>query len=236
MSEIYMVRHGQASFGKDNYDVLSDRGIQQSEILGQYLVNLGINFDAVYTGSLDRQKKSAEIVLEVYRKNGVTIPDPLVDDRFNEYDTRKIIETQLDEMLDEEPSLREHLPTFFTSRKSFQLIFERAMGRWVSGRHRPVGIESWAQFQARVAGALKGVMGNHVEKARSVIFASGGSISASVQYATGLSGAETINLSWQMVNTAVTRFRYNRDRLSLQSFNCYPHLELAGDGELITYR
>ncbi|PCI45804.1 MAG: histidine phosphatase family protein, partial [Alphaproteobacteria bacterium] len=36
MAEIYLVRHGQASFNTDDYDRLSDRGRQQSEYLGQY--------------------------------------------------------------------------------------------------------------------------------------------------------------------------------------------------------
>jgi len=36
MSEIFLVRHAQASFGTDNYDELSDIGWQQSRLLGEY--------------------------------------------------------------------------------------------------------------------------------------------------------------------------------------------------------
>jgi broad specificity phosphatase PhoE len=236
MSELYLIRHGQASFGKDNYDVLSENGTRQSKILGAYLARLGLRFDAIYSGTLDRQRKTAEITAEEFRKAGLEIPALTEEPGFNEYNTRKIIETQLGTLFEVDPELKEHMPTFFTSRRSFQLIFERAMGRWVSGEHGVEGLETWPEFQERVARALKEIMARHGEKSRVAVFASGGSISASVQFATGLSGQETINLSWQMVNTAVTRLRYNRERVSLQSYNCYPHLELAGGGELITYR
>jgi len=33
MSDLYLIRHGQASFGKDNYDRLSPLGIRQARIL-----------------------------------------------------------------------------------------------------------------------------------------------------------------------------------------------------------
>jgi len=42
MSSIYLVRHGQASFGSANYDELSDRGRRQSRILGEYLFNTSL--------------------------------------------------------------------------------------------------------------------------------------------------------------------------------------------------
>jgi broad specificity phosphatase PhoE len=47
-----MVRHGQASFGKANYDKLSEKGHEQCRILAEYMIRTGLSFDAVYTGSL----------------------------------------------------------------------------------------------------------------------------------------------------------------------------------------
>jgi len=45
MGTLYLVRHGQASFGADNYDVLSPLGHRQAERLGQYLKERGIDFE-----------------------------------------------------------------------------------------------------------------------------------------------------------------------------------------------
>jgi broad specificity phosphatase PhoE len=52
MGHLYLVRHGQASFGADNYDQLSELGGWQSERLGQYFASKGRAFDTVITGSL----------------------------------------------------------------------------------------------------------------------------------------------------------------------------------------
>ena len=39
---LLLVRHGQASFGAADYDQLSDRGVEQSRRLGQWLVDGGL--------------------------------------------------------------------------------------------------------------------------------------------------------------------------------------------------
>jgi broad specificity phosphatase PhoE len=54
MGNLYFVRHGQASFGADDYDQLSELGSRQSVRLGEYLAEKGLQFEAVYTGSLKR--------------------------------------------------------------------------------------------------------------------------------------------------------------------------------------
>ena len=41
MSELLVIRHGQASFGQDNYDVLSDLGHRQSKAVGALLREMG---------------------------------------------------------------------------------------------------------------------------------------------------------------------------------------------------
>jgi broad specificity phosphatase PhoE len=41
MGTLYLVRHGQASFGADDYDQLSELGRRQSVRLGEYLRGKG---------------------------------------------------------------------------------------------------------------------------------------------------------------------------------------------------
>ncbi|MGK0529545.1 MAG: broad specificity phosphatase PhoE, partial [Alteromonadales bacterium] len=50
MTDIYLVRHGQASFGKANYDKLSELGGQQAIWLGDYFKHRNVEFDAVFSG------------------------------------------------------------------------------------------------------------------------------------------------------------------------------------------
>ena len=40
MSEIYFIRHGQASFGEENYDRLSDLGVKQAKYLARHLAKI----------------------------------------------------------------------------------------------------------------------------------------------------------------------------------------------------
>jgi broad specificity phosphatase PhoE len=52
MGNLYLVRHGQASFGAADYDNLSELGQRQSVRLGEYFAGKGLQFDAVITGTL----------------------------------------------------------------------------------------------------------------------------------------------------------------------------------------
>ena len=47
MTSIYLVRHGQASFGKKDYDNLSEIGKKQSFLLGKHFKKLKLNFRVV---------------------------------------------------------------------------------------------------------------------------------------------------------------------------------------------
>ncbi|MBI3905277.1 MAG: histidine phosphatase family protein, partial [Pseudomonas fluorescens] len=74
MGSIYLIRHGQASFGADDYDVLSPTGIRQAEILGRHLAELGISFDRCLAGDLRRQQHTANSALEQFAAVGLPVP------------------------------------------------------------------------------------------------------------------------------------------------------------------
>ena len=59
MGIIHLVRHGQASFGAADYDVLSAEGEEQARLLGLALA--GLRPDRVVHGSLVRQRRTASI-------------------------------------------------------------------------------------------------------------------------------------------------------------------------------
>ena len=52
MGTLHLVRHGQASFGSDDYDRLSDLGVRQCRRLGEYWAARGQRFSAVLRGTL----------------------------------------------------------------------------------------------------------------------------------------------------------------------------------------
>ena len=74
MSKLVLVRHGQASFFSDDYDRLSEMGERQSRALAEYWLKSGVAFDEVYTGTLVRQKRTAEVVGDAFRDAGQPWP------------------------------------------------------------------------------------------------------------------------------------------------------------------
>ena len=58
MAQFYLVRHGQASFGSDNYDQLSPLGHQQARWLGEYFAERDMQFDGLITGDLVRHQET----------------------------------------------------------------------------------------------------------------------------------------------------------------------------------
>lgn len=236
MSEIYMIRHGQASFGREDYDLLSPTGIRQARVLARHLTLLGPAFDMVYCGTMERQKMTAREAIESYTLSGVSLPGPAISEAFDEYDSRAVWDSQIPQMLQEDPSLSEDLERVFTDPKAFQRIFERVMLRWISGSYDIPGIPRWRDFVMRVRDGLLEIMKRHGSGKQIAVFTSGGPISVALQTALGLSDEKTMGISWQIMNASITRFKYNATGIALAGFNDVTHLELEQDKDLLTYR
>ena len=57
---LLLVRHGQASFGTADYDVLSETGWEQGRLLGDWLRARGVTPTAVVRGGMRRHRETAE--------------------------------------------------------------------------------------------------------------------------------------------------------------------------------
>ncbi|MEK7919640.1 phosphoglycerate mutase family protein, partial [Burkholderia contaminans] len=83
MAELFLVRHGQASFGTDDYDRLSAAGKQQGVWLGEYFAQQALTFDRVICGTLNRHAQTVDAILRGMGREGAPV------DRhpgLNEYD------------------------------------------------------------------------------------------------------------------------------------------------------
>ena len=236
MSEIYFVRHGQASFGTDDYDRLSDIGVRQAKVLARHLARTGKIFDAVYFGLMERQQKTAEVFISHYHEKGLVVPRPQIDENFNEYDSLSVWDALIPEMTAEQPSLTDELEKLPGDQKAFQRIFSRVMNRWTKGAHKASTIPRWDDFTRRVVRGLENLATRHGAKKRLAVFTSGGPISVAVRSALGLSDRMTLEVSWQLMNASITRIKYNSQGIMLAGFNDVTHLELEGDAKLLTYR
>jgi broad specificity phosphatase PhoE len=236
MVTLYMIRHGQASFGQQNYDRLSQMGVSQMRALAAYLADIFLEIDAVYSGPLERQKSSALEVVSACREFGKEIPDMVVVQDLTEFDYRSVLASQVPDMVKEDPSLKNDLQKIYTDGSSFQKVFGGAVFRWASGRFDKPGVETWDDFSAKTCSALTEIASTQGSGGNILVFTSGGCIAAAIQHALDLSSEHAVGLNWQLVNSSITKFAYRNTKLTLAGYNAIAHLELKKEKKLITYR
>jgi len=231
MTRIYLVRHGQASFGAGNYDRLSPLGERQSLLLGQHLQRIDFRADAWLSGTLDRQRSTLAAMLQGLEAAAATEAHAA----FNEYDHEAILGAYLPRAMQDMGLSPDQRVTLFADTRQFQDAFARVMKHWVEGTsHERPPFETWEAFQMRIREALERLASAGPE--RIVIVTSGGPISLALQAALGLTPEKTFSLNWAILNASVTELRVRRGALMLASFNNVAHLELVGDPSLLTYR
>ena len=224
MPTLYLVRHGQASFGADDYDHLSDLGRRQGVRLGQYLrERFGdeLRFDAVLTGTLRRQVGTWQAIAE-----GAGIDVPHVSwPGLNEYDSHAVITA-----IHPEPLPKPDTPELY--RQHFRLLRD-GLAAWMDGRVQPAGMPRYADFRAGVVGAL-----DHVRQSYQgdvLLVSSGGPIATAVAHILDAPPATSIELNLRIRNTALTEFAFNPKRHTLVTYNTLPHLEASVFRDWITY-
>ena len=236
MSEIYFIRHGQASFGQENYDRLSPAGIRQARLLGRHLARLDRSFNAVICGTLERQQHTAGAMIDAFGENGSRLPSPHTNPAFDEFDSQAVWLAILPQVLDDEPGAKADLDQMLADRRAFQRLFQQVMERWITDRYDSSECPGWQDFTGRVRTGIETLTNQWGSEKRLAVVSSGGPISVAVQMALGLSDANTISLTWQIANASVSRFKYSHRGIALAGFNDVAHLELEKDPQLITYR
>ncbi|WP_290523848.1 histidine phosphatase family protein [Alcanivorax sp.] len=225
MPVIYLIRHGQASFGKPDYDKLSDHGWEQGRLLGRAMQNQDLGVPVAVCGTMRRHTETAEATL-----TELGLPAQWrTDTGFNEYNHKEIL--ALDWPLAEDhAAVTEWLMQQEHPRKVFQSRFEQAVRRWQRGEDRYS--ESWSQFRERVLASVYS-LGNSLNKGDSaLVFTSGGAISVIIQHLMGLNDDALLTWNRTLINASVTRLVVNAGTLRLVSVNEHLHLPT----EQVTYR
>ena len=222
MGTLYLVRHGQASFGADDYDQLSPRGHAQAVRLGEYWRQRGQQFDAVITGTLRRHTQTLAGIAE-----GLQItPQALQMPGLNEYDSHALIAA-----IHPQPLGPADTPEKF--RQHFRILCD-ALAQWMGGVISPQGMPSWDDFSAGVRATLEHVRRHHTGH-NVLLVSSGGPISTAVGEVLSTPPEVTIALNMRIRNSAVTEFSVNPKRLMLQTFNTLPHLDTPEHRDWITH-
>jgi broad specificity phosphatase PhoE len=229
MGAIYLLRHGQASFGSDDYDKLSAIGHAQAKVLGTALKARGVQPTLVASGTMQRHLDTAAGSLQAM---GLAhVPDQHAG--VNEYDHEDVIRVAEPRYVDKMLMMGE-LAAGGDPRRAFQQFFRGAVMRWVEGEQQGY-VETWAAFKQRSLAALDELVRRTGAKDTTLVYTSGGFISVVVAHLLGLDDRQAFTINWTLANTGITKLVSGRDGLHLISVNEHAHLE-GGEPGLLTYR
>lgn len=227
MTTIYLIRHGQASIGAANYDVLSPLGQRQARVTGSHFSNIGTTFDAIYSGSLQRQIDTAEIAL------GKRPPTLTVNPQFNEYTHDAIFRHYAPVLAESNDHVAASLAGGSNTKLTYR-TFSTLMNAWANDDSPHADIESWQQFNARLQSAIDTVASNHTAEETVAIFTSGGVICTLMQQAMQFPQEDIFALNWGIYNASISTLQLHNTQPNLRGYNNISHLELERDDSLIT--
>ena len=215
MTEVLLVRHGQASLGGATYDQLSSLGYQQAQWLAEYLHAqdaLDSKPTVVISGGMKRQLQTAQPIITSLRQNSA-IEQP----GFKEFDFEAVVMAYLEAnpgyLLSDKP----------TNKELYKLL-SAAMADWAENRLLLQNEqETWQDFHCGVAQAWQDL--KPIDAGRSIVVTSAGVIASILRQLLRLDNLATIQLNLQIKNSSVTRLTFDAGQYHLNGFNSLHHLE-----------
>lgn len=207
MGAIHLIRHGQASWGSDDYDQLSEPGTAQGAALGAAWRAGGFRPDSSVAGSMKRHHQTVTAATGALGAGTWT-----TDARWNEYDHLALTGHA-------DASSRPADP------REFQSQLDSALREWVVGERQ--GDEPFAAFRGRVLGGLADAADAATDGRRVAVFTSGGPIALVASHLLCGDSSLFIQLNRVIVNASVTTVIVGRGGSRLLTFNEHAHIPAA---------
>ena len=213
MGSVHLIRHGQASFGSDDYDQLSSIGMQQSTALGMSWEASGWAPTTAVAGSMKRHAQTAIAAIDACGQgDGYDI-----DDGWNEYDHLAIV--------------RAHDPAALTKdAREFQSQLNIALDGWIAGEGQHA--ETYRDFVDRVMASFGKVVADAGPSRSIAVFTSGGPIAMVASHLLTGDDSAFQRINDVMINAAVTTVIVGSSGPRLLALNESTHLPR----DLVTYR
>lgn len=235
MSDIYLIRHGQAG-SRDNYDNLSDLGRAQAELLGRHLDERGMEFDMICSGSLNRQRQTAEIVRDTLGSSPVIV----TDERWNEFSLASVYDGLVPRLIEDSPRFAADFEEMQRALAVDPHTTRGAAGRcdvaviqaWMENRYPDYHGDSWESFRGRVRETIPDFL-DRDPGGRVAVFTSATPIAIWVGTALSLANDRILRLMAVLFNSSVTTFKVRFGEPLLFNFNMTPHLH---DPAMVTHR
>ncbi|WP_352309913.1 histidine phosphatase family protein [Psychrobacter sp. W2-37-MNA-CIBAN-0211] len=252
MTTILLARHGQASFGQENYDQLSELGSIQAQMLGQHYATTQRRIDAIFSGSLVRQQDSARHFWESYQSSmdnsneapilaalDINEPDSYIIPQFDEFNHKDVL-VKSNPAFASKAAIAIEIAKADIPATRLAELFDRAMQRWHAGDDDHDYLESWSQFSSRAQQAVEQIrmqvaslsLDHH---STVLVFTSGGVIAAITAQLLQQGSQTAYQLNKSLVNTGVTSITLKDQSTRLMSLNEYSHL-FADGKRFVTWR
>ena len=212
-----MVRHGQASFGTEDYDRLSPRGKDQSQSLGTFLMRAGTTPTSITSGDMKRQRQTAQGLIEAADWDTKLGIDP----GWDEFNASAVISAYPTD----DPSAK-------SDSRAFQRLLEKASTRWASGDHDADYLETFTAFTDRVDAALDRAVDGLGSGQSAVVVSSSGVIAWAAARLLDGGFEQWLALNRVTVNSGVTKIVSGASGKTMVTFNDHGHLPSSW----ITYR
>lgn len=227
MPSILLVRHGQASFGGDDYDLLSARGEAQALATAEELTARSPGPARVVSGALRRQRDTAAPAAAAL---GLKVE---IDPRWDEYEMDAILAAHTTSPI--RTTSHGTSGQAAISSRDFQDLLDEALTRWIEAGADGSAAETWPGFTGRTSAALSELAGSLSSGQTALVFTSGGVLGTICAELLGLGAGGFMALNRVTVNAGLTRIAVGRRGSTLISFNEHSHLERR-DPALVTYR
>jgi broad specificity phosphatase PhoE len=228
---LYLIRHGQASYGQKDYDRLSTVGEAQAQALGRQLPIAGLaGLDAIYSGPMTRQRQTLEHARRAAADAGHALPgaDGMCAE-LAEYPAFELLAGAMPKLIAEEPELAP-IRTGHGDPALLDRAFWLMITRWSRGELSVDGVERIDDFTDRIRRGIAALVAAH-PGARVGVVTSGGAIGMAVLLALGITSERAIAIGRQIRNASVSEFRFRSkgfawraDDFSLVAFNHVAHL------------
>ncbi|HEU4732034.1 MAG TPA: histidine phosphatase family protein [Kofleriaceae bacterium] len=224
MGTLYLIRHGQASYGEPDYDRLSPRGIEQALAVGRWAARARL--DALFTGPLRRQQQTAQYASE---GAGGTLPAVQALPELAEYPAFEMLQHMVPRLIAEDPRFAQ-----LTNEPTPRLLdeaFHTILSRWSRDEWTVEGVERVDSFIDRIRTGMDRVLRAAGSGARLACVTSAGPIGVAVGLVFGTPAERMVRTSIVIRNASITELRFHSqgfdwqpDQLSLVTFNLTAHL------------
>ncbi|MCK1798938.1 histidine phosphatase family protein [Streptomyces sp. XM4193] len=255
MPVIHLVRHGQASFGAQDYDALSDTGRVQAAVVGRELARRAPRDPLLVCGTLRRQRETAELLARAGNFGSALRTDA----RWNEYDHLRLLDRHGSAAVESPGSSattggaareRAHSAAPSSSREVQQLL-DAALLRWIEADAPAADEDGWQRFSQGAGEALADLTAalvtapadavadpdaHRAPAARdAIVVTSGGVLAALCGRLLSLPAPAVVAVNRVMLNAAVTTVLIGRSGATLLALNDHAHL--SGEQQALrTYR